>query len=52
MYFIKINITKHELQSEIENRKANVMLLFYMDSIYWTYCISANKENLGWLICG
>ena len=30
------------------------MLLFYMDSIYWTWfhsCISVNKENLGWSIC-
>ena len=29
------------------------MLLFYMDSIYWTWfhsCNSVNKENLGWLI--
>ena len=28
MYFININITKHVLLSELENEKANVMLLF------------------------
>ena len=36
MYFININITSHVVWSELENEKANVMLLFYMDSIYWT----------------
>ena len=34
MYFININITKHVHQSELENEKANIMLLFYIDSIY------------------
>ena len=33
MYFIKINITQHTSQSEIENEKANIMLLVYMDSM-------------------
>ena len=33
MYFIKINITQHTSQSEIENEKANIMLLVYMDSV-------------------
>ena len=36
MYFIIINITKLILSSEPENEKANFMLLFHMDSIYWT----------------
>ena len=30
------------------------MLLFYIDSIYWTWfhsCVSVNKENLWWSIC-
>ena len=36
MYFININITKHVLENELENEKANMMLLFYMDSIYLT----------------
>ena len=34
MYFIDINITKHVLYSKLENEKANIMLLFYMDGIY------------------
>ena len=33
MYFIKINITQHTSQSEIENEKANIMLLVYMDNM-------------------
>ena len=33
MYFININITHHLLQSELENEKANNMLLFYTDNI-------------------
>ena len=33
MYFIKINITQHTSQSEIENEKANIMLFVYMDSM-------------------
>ena len=33
MHFIKINITQHTSQSEIENEKANIMLLVYMDSM-------------------
>ena len=40
--------------TELENEKANIMLLFYMDSIYWTWlhsCIPVNKKNFGWPIC-
>ena len=28
------NITKHVFLSKLKNKKANVMMLFYMDSIY------------------
>ena len=34
MYFININIRKHLLWNELENEKANIILLFYIDSIY------------------
>ena len=34
MYLININITRHVLQSELKNEKANAMLLFYINSIY------------------
>ena len=34
MYFNNINITKHLLWNELKNENANIMLLFYMDSIY------------------
>ena len=53
MSFIKIDMYDG-------NKKAKIMLLFYMDSIYWTSqnlfiefhsCISVNKENLGRPIC-
>ena len=34
MHFIDINITKHVIYSELENKKPNAMLLFYMDSVF------------------
>ena len=34
MYFININITQYVFRCELENEKANVVLLFYIDSIY------------------
>ena len=34
MYFLNINIGMYILESELENEKGNIMLLFYMNSIY------------------
>ena len=40
MYFIDINITQHVFQSELENGKANVILLFYIVFIELNFTVA------------